>query len=84
MKEAVSTREVNQFLAGERTKLQSEKNHVEKELEQERQNSDKRKSEVNEVIRKVRAITPVISQLSRGGKPVPCRERTRLQSCQES
>ena len=57
MKEAVTTREVNQFLAGERTRLQSEKNHVGKELEQERQNSDRRKTEVNEVIRKVRGIT---------------------------
>ena len=53
MKEAVTTREVNQFLAGERTRLQSEKNHVGKELEQERQNSDKRKREVEDVIRKV-------------------------------
>ena len=56
MKEAVATREVNQFLAGERTKLQTEKNHLERELEQERQNTDKRKIEINEVIKKVSII----------------------------
>ena len=53
MKEAVATKEVNQFLASERTKLQTEKSHIEKELEQERQNTDKRKLEITEVIRKV-------------------------------
>ena len=57
MKEAVATREVNQFLAGERTKLQTEKNHLERELEQERQNTDKRKIEINEVIKKVSKIS---------------------------
>ena len=54
MKEAVATKEVNQFLASERTKLQTEKSHIEKELEQERQNTDKRKLEITEVIRKVK------------------------------
>ena len=53
MKEAVSTREVNQFLVGERTKLQNEKCHLEKELEIERKNNDERKVEIQEVIRKV-------------------------------
>lgn len=53
MKEAVSTREVNQFLVGERTKLQNEKTHLEKELETERKNNDEQKKEIQEVIRKV-------------------------------
>jgi hypothetical protein len=60
MKEAVSTREVNQFLVGERTKLQNEKSHLEKELEIERKNNDERKVEIQDVIRKVSQITPVI------------------------
>ncbi|KAL4227673.1 hypothetical protein ACF0H5_013109 [Mactra antiquata] len=53
MKEAVSTREVNQFLVGERTKLQNEKSHLEKELEMERKNNDQRKKEIQDVIRKI-------------------------------
>ena len=68
MKEAVATREVNQFLAGERTKLQTEKSHIEKELEQERQNTDKRKLEISEVIKKV----------NNGCNHVLTGERTRL------
>ena len=53
MKEGVATREVNQFLAGERTRLQSETSRIGKELEQERQNSEQRKQELIEVISKV-------------------------------
>lgn len=53
MKEGVSTREVNQFLVGERTKLQNEKSHLEKELEIERKNNDQRKKEIQDVIRKI-------------------------------
>ncbi|XP_053406240.1 uncharacterized protein LOC123523252 isoform X2 [Mercenaria mercenaria] len=53
MKEAVSTREVNQFLVGERTKLQNEKTHLEKELDIERKNNDERKKEIQDVIRKI-------------------------------
>lgn len=56
MKEAVSTREVNQFLVGERTKLQNEKSHLEKELDIERKNTDERRKEIQEVIRKVSAL----------------------------
>ena len=53
MKEAVTTREVNQYLVEERTKLQNEKSHLERELEQERRINDERKKEIADVISKV-------------------------------
>ena len=53
MKAAVSTREVNQFLVGERTKLQNEKSHLEKELTLERKNNDERRKEIHDVIKHV-------------------------------
>lgn len=49
----MSTREVNQFLVGERTKLQNERSHLEKELDLERKNNDQRKKEIQDVIWKV-------------------------------
>ena len=54
MKEAVATREVIQFLAGERTRLQSETSRIGNELQQEHQNRDQRQKELIEVISKVR------------------------------
>ncbi|XP_052225855.1 uncharacterized protein LOC127841237 isoform X2 [Dreissena polymorpha] len=53
MKEAVSTREVNQYLVAERTKLQNERSHLEQELALERQGSEERRLEMQEVITKI-------------------------------
>ncbi|KAL3865765.1 hypothetical protein ACJMK2_043120, partial [Sinanodonta woodiana] len=53
MKEAVRTREINQFLAHERTKLKTENYHLEKDLEKERDTNVQMKKEIEEITQKI-------------------------------
>ncbi|KAK3608373.1 hypothetical protein CHS0354_030835 [Potamilus streckersoni] len=53
MKEAVRTREINQFLVHERAKLQTKNYHLEKGLKEERETKVQMKKEIEEITKKI-------------------------------